>query len=30
MDSLTPFLMGWDEFVDMFLESLCWFTILFL
>jgi hypothetical protein len=30
MDSLTPFHVGWDEFVDMFLEFLCWFTILFL
>jgi hypothetical protein len=30
MDSLTPFLVGWDEFMDMFLESLCWFMILFL
>jgi hypothetical protein len=30
MDYLTPFLMGWEEFMDMFLELLCWFTILFL
>jgi hypothetical protein len=30
MDSLTPFHVGWDEFVDIFLELLCWFTILFL
>jgi hypothetical protein len=28
MDSLTPFLVGWDEFVDIFLELLCWSTTL--
>jgi hypothetical protein len=30
MDYLTPFRMGWDEFVDMVLEFPCWFMILFL
>jgi hypothetical protein len=30
MDYLTPFLTGWDEFVNMLIELLCWFTILFL
>jgi hypothetical protein len=30
MDSLTPFHVGWDKFVDMFLKFLCWFMILFL
>jgi hypothetical protein len=27
---LTPFLVSWDEFVNMLIELLCWFTILFL
>jgi hypothetical protein len=30
MDYLTPFHVGWDEFVNMLIELLCWFTILFL
>jgi hypothetical protein len=30
MDYLTPFYVGWDEFVNMLIEHLCWFTILFL
>jgi hypothetical protein len=30
MDSLTTFHVGWDEFMDIFLELLCWFTTLFL
>jgi hypothetical protein len=28
MDYLTPFHVGWDKFVDIFLEFPCWFTIL--
>jgi hypothetical protein len=27
MDYLTLFYVGWDEFVDMFIEFLCWFMI---
>jgi hypothetical protein len=30
MDYLTHFLVGWDEFVNMHIELLYWFTILFL
>jgi hypothetical protein len=30
MDYLTPFHVGWDEFVNMLIELLCWSTILFL
>jgi hypothetical protein len=30
MDYLTPFHVGWDVFVNMLIELLCWFTILFL
>jgi hypothetical protein len=29
MDYLTPFHVGWDEFVNMLIELLCWSTILF-
>jgi hypothetical protein len=30
MDYLTTFHVGWDEFVNMLIELLCWSTILFL
>jgi hypothetical protein len=30
MNYLTPFHVGWDEFVNMLIELLCWFMILFL
>jgi hypothetical protein len=30
MDPLTPFHVGWDEFMNMLIDLICWFTILFL